>query len=350
MSFPSQGTGTSQTQVLTLTNAGTADTPRGITGTLSITSVALDIAADFQITSNSCAAAGAAPTLALNASCSVAVTFNPTTTGARTAKQVFRDTANNSPVQVIALNGAGVDAQAPTVTAPAQTFVVKSPLSTNTVSVIVTSTATDASGVGAMTLEQSTDGGRTWTAVSPAPTVVTATSPARLSATLVENLSTAYQYRATATDALGNKSAPVVSATNRMSLTDDSSGTPRFNGSWSAQRNNTETAGTIGSTLHIATAPPAGKTNTATFTFTGTEVALVSTLGPDRGQATISVDGSAPQLIDLYAAGAAQKTIVAGSVSGLASGTHTVTINVLTTKNAASSGTRVDVDAFLVKF
>jgi len=75
----------------------------------------------------------------------------------------------------------------------------------------------------------------------------------------------------------------------------------------------------------------------------------VSTRGPDRGRVTISVDGGAVQTIDLYAPTRQQATIVA-TQAGLGAGTHTATISVLTTRNAASSGTRVDVDAFVLKF
>jgi hypothetical protein len=132
-----------------------------------------------------------------------------------------------------------------------------------------------------------------------------------------------------------------------MSLTDDSAATPKFQGSWSTDKGST---GSISNTVHFATAPQAGKANTVTFTFNGTEVGLVSTLGPDRGRVTISVDGGAAQTFDLYAAGALQRARLVGSVSGLGSGTHTATVSVLTTRNAASTGTRVDVDAFVVKF
>jgi hypothetical protein len=253
-------------------------------------------------------------------------------------------------VQVIALSGEAFDGQAPTVTAPTQSFVTRRALTANTVLANVMATASDPSGIGSMVLEQSTDGGRSWAQV-PSPTIVINGTTAQITATVSQNLSATYQFRASATDLLGNQSAPVAAPSVRMSLTDDSAGTPRFNGSWSAQKNNNETAGTIGNTLHIATAPQPGKSNTATLTFTGSEIALVSSLGPDRGAATISVDGGSPQAVDLYAA-SLQKATVVGTVSGLSAGTHTVTITVLdaTRKNPSSSGTRVDVDAFLVRF
>jgi len=159
-------------------------------------------------------------------------------------------------------------------------------------------------------------------------------------------LTNSYQFRATATDTLGHKSAAVVSTQSRMTLTDDT-GAVVYAGSWSAQKSNPETAGTIGNTLHIGNGQP-GKPSTATFTFTGTEAALVSSLGPDRGLVTISVDGGTAKTIDLYAL-SVQKSTVIGSISGLTAGRHTLTVSAPGTKNASSTGTRVDVDAFVVK-
>jgi hypothetical protein len=86
-----------------------------------------------------------------------------------------------------------------------------------------------------------------------------------------------------------------------------------------------------------------------TFTFTGTEVALLAAVGPDRGQVSISVDGGAAQVVDLFAPAQQQASLV-GSMPGLTAGTHTVTVNVLGTRNSSSTNTRVDIDAFVVKF
>ncbi|MCU1384615.1 MAG: hypothetical protein JWL71_3312 [Acidobacteria bacterium] len=340
LAFPSLNTGTSTTQTLTLTNVGSADAARSITGTLAITGAGIDVAGDFVVAANTCAGAS----VAIDNTCSVAVRFTPTVAGERTARLVFKDNANNSPVQVFELSGQGRDAQAPVVTAPTQTFVTPSAMNVagNATTVTVTATASDPSGVASMQLEASTDGGRSWGIVKSSTTGVVST-------TLTFNFAGTYQFRASATDTLGNASVPVASPAYRVSLSDDNSGVPKFGGSWSAQKSSPATAGAYGNTLHTATAPGAGKTNTATFTFTGTEVALLTSLGPDRGQVSMSVDGGAARVVDLYAP-AQQIATVASSISGLAAGPHTVTVNVLATKNPSSSGTRVDVDAFLVKF
>ncbi|HXD20797.1 MAG TPA: hypothetical protein VN654_27490 [Vicinamibacterales bacterium] len=340
MVFPPRSTGTPVSQTLVLTNVGTADAARGINGTLSIASAALEVGGDFSLTSNTCSAAN----VALNNTCTVTVTFSPTVPGTRTARLLFRDNVNNSPVQVMALSGDAFDAQAPAVTAPVMTLVNNTTLnvSTGSLTVNVAASATDASGIASMQLDMSTDAGHTWTALKTSATGQVAT-------TLTFVQGPTYQFRATATDKQGNASAPVTSPVYRTAVTDDNAGTPRFSGSWSSQRNSPITVGAFASTIHEATAPSPGKTNTVTFTFTGTEVALIAAVGPDRGQVSISVDGKPAQLVDLYATRQQQATVV-GAASGLGAGTHTVTVNVLGSRNAASTGTRVDVDAFVVKF
>ncbi|WP_232323896.1 glycoside hydrolase family 43 protein [Catenuloplanes japonicus] len=82
---------------------------------------------------------------------------------------------------------------------------------------------------------------------------------------------------------------------------------------------------------------------TATFTFTGTQVALLSVRDVGNGIAAYSIDGGAEQRVDLYSA------IRFGEVLNylspkLAHGTHTVRVRVTGEKNTASSGTTVSLD------
>jgi hypothetical protein len=81
----------SSAQTITLTNAGTA--------TLNISSIAAS--SDFSQT-NTCGA-----TLAINATCQIAVVFTPTAIGPRTGTLTLSDNATGSP-QSIALSGTGV--------------------------------------------------------------------------------------------------------------------------------------------------------------------------------------------------------------------------------------------------
>ena len=87
---------TSASQSITLTNSGTA----------SMTGISIAVAgtnsAEFSVT-GTCSA-----TLAAGASCTINVTFTPTTTGLRTASVAITDSAPNSP-QVVTLTGGGAD-------------------------------------------------------------------------------------------------------------------------------------------------------------------------------------------------------------------------------------------------
>ncbi len=86
----------------------------------------------------------------------------------------------------------------------------------------------------------------------------------------------------------------------------------------------------------------------AQFSFTGSSVAWVATKGPDRGRAEVWMDGAKIKVIDLYASAEQPRRIVFAQDQLDASQTHTLEVRVLGTKNTASSGTYVDVDAFAV--
>lgn len=82
---------------------------------------------------------------------------------------------------------------------------------------------------------------------------------------------------------------------------------------------------------------------TATFRFTGTQVALHAVRDVDQGIMTVSVDGGAPQSVDDYASTRNASGIVWTS-PGLAAGTHTLTIVNTGQKDAASSGINIAID------
>jgi Domain of unknown function (DUF1929)/Legume lectin domain/PKD domain/Quinohemoprotein amine dehydrogenase, alpha subunit domain III len=103
--FPDVVTGTSTAPIsITVTNSGGAP--------LHISSVTLTGAnpTDFGVASNTCTAA-----IAVNATCTVGVTFTPTGTGERLANLQFADDASSSP-QILALSGAGLAPATPGVT------------------------------------------------------------------------------------------------------------------------------------------------------------------------------------------------------------------------------------------
>ena len=98
----------------------------------------------------------------------------------------------------------------------------------------------------------------------------------------------------------------------------------------------------LGGTYRSSTA----KTSTVTLTFSGTEIDWITSKGPAYGKAAVTIDGTSAGTVDLYRASMLwQASIV---FDGLAPGNHTVVIKVLGVKAAASTGTKVVVDGFLV--
>jgi hypothetical protein len=76
-----------------------------------------------------------------------------------------------------------------------------------------------------------------------------------------------------------------------------------------------------------------------------TAVSWRTRVGPDQGRAAVTIDGVTKATVDLYAASPAGRTV---TYQGLANVAHTITVKVLGTKHASSSGTSVALDAFVV--
>jgi hypothetical protein len=328
---------TSAARTVTLTNSGT--------GALTISSVAISGSSDFSIGANTCSGS-----LAAGASCTTSLTFRPSAAGARAATLTYTDNAANSPTQSVALSGTGVDGTAPSVTAPTQSFVVPasitvlSPLSNSTVPMALAWSATDpgGSGIASYELQQSVNGGAFTSVQLPAPTATSITLNLKGG---TFNAPISYKFQVRATDGAGNVSAWTPGQTFTLSLLDDTAAGPvTYQGGWSTG----SVTGSYGGAVHFATQPgPRANLNKVSFTFTGSAT-WFSTVGPDRGQASVSVDGGAPFTVDLYSP-TVQPARIAAAITNIASGTHTVTITVLGTKATASSGTRVDIDGFALQ-
>lgn len=84
---------------------------------------------------------------------------------------------------------------------------------------------------------------------------------------------------------------------------------------------------------------------TATLTFVGTGIGFLTALRPNHGSVSIQVDGKDYGIVDTYAA-KASFYIEAWSLQGLPSQDHTIIITAVSDKNAASSGTFVDVSVY----
>ena len=118
-----------------------------------------------------------------------------------------------------------------------------------------------------------------------------------------------------------------------------------FSGAWTGGA----LAGAFGGTTHSATAagPVATLPGTAvTFTTRGS-LALVGAVGPDRGRARVTVDNGTPEVVDFYAANAVPGRLVFTANDLAPNVQHTIKVEALGTRRTASTGTRIDVDAFV---
>lgn len=154
-----------------------------------------------------------------------------------------------------------------------------------------------------------------------------------------------YRFQIKAKDGAGNTSAASTQAAAFTLTLDQETVTTRiaYTGTWTAASASISSGGAT----KFATAANA----TATYTLpTGsTKVGVVLAVGPDKGKAQIIVDGNTADAttLDLYATSAAARQIVFVNNSISATGTHTVQVKVLGTKNASSSSTRIDLDGFV---
>jgi len=100
------------------------------------------------------------------------------------------------------------------------------------------------------------------------------------------------------------------------------SSTIDYTGSWRPARH----GGYAGGSVRYATSPGA----TATITFTGSRIAWYGPVGPTRGKARVSIDGSAVKTVNLQRS-SFDPTTVLYSVSWKTAGRHTFEIEVLST-------------------
>lgn len=86
----------------------------------------------------------------------------------------------------------------------------------------------------------------------------------------------------------------------------------------------------------------------ASLRFVGSEVRWMGTCGPDRGLASVFIDGLFQRHVDQYSKNPKVLEELF-SLHGLPYGSHTITITVDGARNEKSSGERVDIDAFDIR-
>jgi hypothetical protein len=110
-----------------------------------------------------------------------------------------------------------------------------------------------------------------------------------------------------------------------------------YSGTWSTLA----AASASGGSVHRAEQASAA----VQFTFGGTSVTWITTRGPNRGVARVLIDGSPQAPVDLYAA--AEEFGLNITYSGLPDATHTIRVEVTGTHSGPSTGSVVDIDAFV---
>ena len=213
---------------------------------------------------------------------------------------------------------------APVATPPAAVIAGKGNQIGTTVPMTVSWAATDADGdaISAYTLEQSPDGGSSWTSVG----LPTAKS---ISATVNVTFSSTVQFRVRATDARGAVGAFATGPPVSPTLVQQTAAS--LSGKWATVRSSNASGGSS------SQSKTAGAS--ATFTFTGTQIAWIGTTAPNAGRAQVILDGISQGYVDLYSAGFATRRILFSK--SVTSGSHTLVIKIY--GNAGN----VDVDAFV---
>src|SRR5262249_45020493 len=129
----------------------------------------------------------------------------------------------------------------------------------------------------------------------------------------------------------------VSSATTGTFRVEETSPAVKFTGTWASNAGNNFSGGTA----KVAS----DGSSQASFAFTGTALTWLAYRDPASGIAKIYIDGVLKGSVDTYSPTSLQRSKVY-SVTGLPSGSHTITIQVTGTRRAASLGSAVWVDAF----
>ncbi len=229
-----------------------------------------------------------------------------------------------------------VDTLAPALTIPSHSLVANTTLGASTVPVRVSWSGTDGgSGVAKYQVQRKPTGG-VWTWVTQGTTARTLT---------LQLAPGGHQFQVRGMDKAGNWSAwkqgPSFSVNAYQETSTVSDGKVSYSGTWG---NHSLTSYFGGSVKYAGT-----KGATASFTFTGgRQVAWVAPKGSNRGYADVYLDEAKVATINLYTSSAQYRKVVYAKGGLNPSVTHTLKVYVTGTKPTDSTGTRVDLDGFVV--
>ncbi|MFG2111018.1 choice-of-anchor D domain-containing protein, partial [Micromonospora chersina] len=272
-------------------------------------------------------------TIAPGAGLTVGVTFTPKAVDARSGTLNFTSNAANTTYQTVELTGNGTDTAAPTTPGrPVVAFGTPSgdqlPAGANLP--VEVDWVASAGTVTRYQVQRATGTG-SFADIPEQPG--TATSVA-------ESLpagSYRYQVRACNGPACSGWAATTAAVT--LAAVQENNGALSYGGKWTR----TTVTGAFGGSVQWGSTSK----ETVLYRVTASGVQLVSTKGPNRGIAQVWLNGTRVATIDLYAP-AEQPRQVVWSREGLPTTTaQQIEVRVTGTRNAASSGTRVDIDGFL---
>ncbi len=172
--------------------------------------------------------------------------------------------------------------------------------------------------------------------VEPVTTMVRAPSETALEIWLPA--SSRCQLGSVAADAAGNVSSTATGPSFELLEHQEASPAVAYGGTWRTASRPSFWAGTT----RYTSAPGSA----ARLTFSGTDVAVVSTRGPDRGIVKIRLDGVLVDTVDLYAPTRSFAEVVFAR-NFPDSTAHVLKITVTGTRNPGSTSGRVDIDGFL---
>jgi hypothetical protein len=242
------------------------------------------------------------------------------------SKTVFVEYRNGAgAVSAAASHSIILETTPPTITkAPAPSFETGH-LGTTSVPISITWSGTDAtSGISHYDLEESVDGGA----------FSLAASPTTAKATVNLNSGHSYQFEVRAADKAGNLSGFTAGSKFTLTAVQETASAITYTTGWKTQA----LTGSYGGSVKFATL--SGKK--ATLSFSGSQVAWVSTIGSNRGSAAASLDGGTATTVSTN--GTALKTAMVVYTKTVTAGTHSLLLNVLGT----AGHPRVDVDGFLI--
>ena len=316
--------------------SATITAPHSPTNTTTVTeSVSFDeavnglAASDFSLSGSSTGCSIGSPVEVSRASFAVPLTGCSEGTVQLTlaADSVVDESSNEGPTAPATSAVVTIDRHVPTTTVPSLSLSRPGTAAGSKVPVRIRWTGADVgTGIVRHELSRSTNGAA-WVTVTSTLTSPTAVVMAASGSTV--------RFRVRAVDAAGNVGAWATGPRIAVSLVQQTSRAIHYTGSWATS----SSASYSGGSVRRASARGAS----ASFTFTGRGIGLVSTLAPSRGTVRIYLDGKYVTRVDLRASSTVYRAIV-WQTTWSSSRTHTIRLIV----DGTAGRPRIDLDAFAV--